>query len=51
MVFQWWYLIPILLLIVLIHDLFFSQKHSILRNFPIVGHLRYLLEKVGPEFE
>jgi glutamate synthase domain-containing protein 2 len=49
MVFQWWYLIPILFLIVLIHDLFFSQKHSILRNFPIVGHLRYLLEKVGPE--
>lgn len=49
MTFHWWYILLILLAIVLIHDLFFSQKHSILRNFPIVGHLRYLLEKVGPE--
>ncbi|MDA3038101.1 MAG: FMN-binding glutamate synthase family protein [Actinomycetota bacterium] len=26
-----------------------QKKHAILRNFPIIGHLRYLLEKVGPE--
>ncbi|MDW3220885.1 MAG: FMN-binding glutamate synthase family protein [Acidimicrobiales bacterium] len=26
-----------------------QKKHAILRNFPIVGHLRYLLERVGPE--
>lgn len=26
-----------------------QTKHAILRNFPIVGHLRYLLEAVGPE--
>lgn len=49
MVFHWWY-IPIgLLLIVLFHDLFLSKKHTILRNFPVVGHLRYLIERVGPE--
>ncbi len=26
-----------------------QTKHAILRNFPIIGHVRYLLEKVGPE--
>mgnify|MGYP001156897031 CR=1 FL=1 len=26
-----------------------QRKHAILRNFPIIGHLRYMLEAVGPE--
>ncbi len=26
-----------------------QRRHAILRNFPIVGHLRYILEAVGPE--
>jgi len=26
-----------------------QTRHAILRNFPIIGHFRYLLEKVGPE--
>lgn len=26
-----------------------QTRHAILRNFPIVGHFRYLLEAVGPE--
>ncbi len=30
------------------HDLR-QRRHAILRNYPIVGHLRYLLESVGPE--
>jgi glutamate synthase domain-containing protein 2 len=33
---------------VAIHDLV-QRRHAILRNFPIVGHFRYLLEEVGPE--
>jgi glutamate synthase domain-containing protein 2 len=33
---------------VAVYDLV-QRKHAILRNFPIVGHLRYLLESVGPE--
>ncbi len=37
-----------LLLCLLIYDLT-QKKHAILRNFPIVGHLRYLLEGFGPE--
>jgi glutamate synthase domain-containing protein 2 len=30
------------------HDLR-QRRHAILRNYPIVGHFRYLLESVGPE--
>ena len=30
------------------HDLG-QRRHAILRNFPVVGHFRYLLESVGPE--
>ncbi len=26
-----------------------QRKHALLRNFPLVGHLRYLLEAIGPE--
>lgn len=26
-----------------------QRKHAILRNFPILGHFRYLLEAIGPE--
>jgi glutamate synthase domain-containing protein 2 len=26
-----------------------QKKHAILRNFPILGHFRYLLEMIGPE--
>jgi glutamate synthase domain-containing protein 2 len=30
------------------HDLR-QRRHAILRNFPVVGHFRYLLEELGPE--
>ncbi|WP_036570872.1 FMN-binding glutamate synthase family protein [Nocardioides sp. URHA0032] len=30
------------------HDLL-QKRHSLLRNFPVVGHARYWLERVGPE--
>ena len=28
---------------------YFQTRHSILRNYPIVGHLRFMLEDMGPE--
>ncbi|AVR43998.1 FMN-binding glutamate synthase family protein [Christiangramia fulva] len=31
-----------------IYDLV-QKKHTILRNFPVIGHMRYLLEMLGPE--
>src|SRR4051812_11354659 len=33
---------------VAVHDLV-QRRHALLRNFPIVGHARYLIEAVGPE--
>jgi glutamate synthase domain-containing protein 2 len=36
------------LLGVVVYDLT-QKKHAILRNFPIIGHFRYILESVGPE--
>src|SRR3954447_22908895 len=26
-----------------------QRKHALLRNFPVIGHARYLLEEIGPE--
>ncbi|GHE70259.1 FMN-binding glutamate synthase family protein [Roseivirga thermotolerans] len=44
----WWVYILLLLLIVFVRDIL-QKKHTISHNFPIVGHLRYLLERIGPE--
>ena len=44
----WWAYPLALLAIVLVYDLF-QTKHIILRNFPVVGHMRYFLESIGPE--
>jgi len=30
------------------HDLL-QKRHALLRNFPVIGHGRYLLEAIGPE--
>ena len=30
------------------HDVL-QRRHAILRNFPLVGHARYLVERIGPE--
>ena len=45
----WWMWLLIVLALVAIRDVFFQKKHTISHNFPIVGHLRYLLESIGPE--
>lgn len=46
-----WVLVIIIVLLVglVIYDLV-QKRHAVLRNFPIIGHLRYLLEAIGPEF-
>ena len=45
-----WILLGLLgfLVAVGVYDVF-QKKHAILRNFPVIGHLRYLLESIGPE--
>ena len=35
-------------LAVVVYDLT-QRQHAILRNFPIIGHFRYILEAIGPE--
>ena len=49
---QWWawilVVIGALLLVVVVYDLT-QRKHALLRNFPLIGHFRYVLESVGPE--
>ena len=40
--------VVLLLAVVAVHDLV-QTRHSILRNYPIVGHLRFILEAFGPE--
>lgn len=41
-------IVVLLLICVFIHDVL-QEKHTILHNYPIVGHLRYWFEKFGPE--
>ena len=43
------FLTALLLLVVFIFDVFVQRKHAIRHNFPIVGHIRYWLETIGPE--
>jgi glutamate synthase domain-containing protein 2 len=49
---DWWFwvvaAVAAVLLAVVAYDLT-QRRHALLRNFPLVGHFRYLLEGVGPE--
>lgn len=45
----WWGWILIFLILVAIRDIFFNKYHTITHNFPVIGHFRYMLEKIGPE--
>lgn len=39
-----------IVIVVAIYDIFISAKrHTILHNFPVIGHIRYWLETIGPE--
>lgn len=45
----WWLIILLILALVALRDIFFQRAHTISHNFPIIGHLRYMLEQIGPE--
>ena len=45
----WWGWLLIVVVLIIIHDVFINKKHTILHNFPLVGHFRYMLESIGPE--
>lgn len=46
---MWFVLVLIMLIVAWIAYDLLQRKHTILRNFPIIGHFRYWLEAVGPE--
>ncbi|MFJ6940136.1 FMN-binding glutamate synthase family protein [Streptomyces sp. NPDC101132] len=49
----WWWAaaLPLLLLTAVgIHDVL-QRRHSVLRNYPLLGHLRFALEAVRPEIQ
>lgn len=44
-----WLLVAVgLLALVVLYDLT-QRQHAIVRNFPIIGHFRYIFESIGPE--
>lgn len=44
----WWAWILIVLALIAIRDIT-QRKHTIRHNFPVIGHIRYLFESIGPE--
>lgn len=49
----WWSAaaVPLILLtLVAVHDLV-QRRHSVLRNYPLLGHLRFAMEALRPEFQ
>jgi glutamate synthase domain-containing protein 2 len=45
----WWAWLLVALALVALRDVLLNRKHTIQHNYPVVGHLRYLLERIGPE--
>lgn len=46
--FLWSYAVLVPLIALGVHDMR-QTRHAVLRNFPVVGHMRYLLELIRPE--
>jgi glutamate synthase domain-containing protein 2 len=48
----WWWTAAIFVALagVAIYDLF-QRRHSVLRNYPIIGHLRFIMEEIRPEIQ
>lgn len=46
---NWWQWIIIVLVLIALYDIFLNKKHAVKHNFPLIGRLRYMLEKIGPE--
>jgi glutamate synthase domain-containing protein 2 len=48
---RWWWLVPIVGAVLSVVGFLDMQqtRHSILRNYPVIGHMRFLLEFIRPE--
>lgn len=47
---RWFFVFLTPMLVLWVYDLL-QKKHSILRNFPVLGHVRYFLEFIRPEIQ
>lgn len=47
---RWFFLFLVPIILIWIFDLL-QKKHSLLRNFPVIGHLRFFLEFIRPEIQ
>ncbi len=45
---SWWQWLLLGVLVLALYDIT-QKKHTINHNFPVIGHLRYLFESIGPE--
>jgi glutamate synthase domain-containing protein 2 len=43
-----WALIPLVLTVIGIHDMV-QRRHAVLRNYPLIGHFRFIFESIRPE--
>jgi glutamate synthase domain-containing protein 2 len=46
---NWWQWALIVIVIIAVRDILFQKQHTISHNFPVIGHIRYLFESIGPE--
>ncbi len=44
----WWVWLLFILSIIAVKDIL-QKKRTVVHNFPVIGHLRYMLESIGPE--
>ena len=45
----WWGWLIIVIGLIAIRDIFIQKAHTISHNYPVVGHIRYIFESIGPE--
>ncbi|MDC0948326.1 FMN-binding glutamate synthase family protein [Gammaproteobacteria bacterium] len=46
----WWLLLVVPVIALGLHDLW-QRQHAVLRLYPVIGHMRYLLESIRPEIQ
>ncbi|AWV96686.1 FMN-binding glutamate synthase family protein [Arcticibacterium luteifluviistationis] len=44
----WWVYLVLIIVTIILRDIL-QKRHTIVHNFPLIGHIRYLLESIGPE--
>ncbi|WP_050477895.1 FMN-binding glutamate synthase family protein [Herbaspirillum rhizosphaerae] len=48
MVSWWWTVVPLVLSVIGVRDIV-QRRHAVLRNYPLMGHFRFMFESIRPE--